>query len=132
MEQRICMYCGRPVEKTKYVLRAGKNGEYDICCCGTRCYQDMKRYIEHTSKKKYALYLAAAVLILMNLVILGLKLQFRLMYLPMTGLGAVFMICPSLYVTSWFFERYGVKKTTKGVRTAGALIILAGLWFTIL
>ena len=35
------MYCGRPVEKTKYVLRAGKNGEYDICCCGTKCYEDM-------------------------------------------------------------------------------------------
>ncbi len=131
MEQRICMYCGKPVEKTKHILQAGKNGEYQICCCGTQCYQAMKRYIEDTSKKKPVLYIAAAVLVVMNLVIFGYSLSFRFMYLPMAGLGLILMLSPSIYVTSWFFEKFGVKKTVKGVRAAGMLIVLSGILFIV-
>lgn len=132
MEQRICMYCGKPAGKTKHILRAGKKEEYDIYCCGIQCYQDMKRYIESTSsKKKNILYIAAAVFVLMNLVIFGYKMNFRFMYLPMTGLGVILMISPSIYVTSWFFEKYGVKRTVKGVRLAGAAIVLLGILFTV-
>ncbi len=131
MEQKICMYCGKPIEKTKHVLRAGKNEEYTVYCCGAQCYQNMKQYIKNAEKKKYLLYITAAVFVLMNLVIFGLKMSFRFMYLPMMGLGVILMISPSIYVTSWFFEKYGVKKTVKGVRAVGTMIVLLGILFTV-
>lgn len=132
MEQRNCIYCGKPVQATKYTLRAGKTGSEELYCCGIECYQNMKRYIESTSGKNNALYVIAALLVVANLFIFGYKLNFRWMYVPMMGLGVIVMLRPSLYVTNYMFERFGVVKTVKIVRIVGAVIVLLGMLFTIL
>lgn len=131
MDQKRCIYCGKITEKTKYAMKIGKDNEDTVYCCSISCYQDMKRYIEENTVKKNIFYVAAGIMVLANLVILGYHLSFRWMYLPMIGLGIAVALCPSLYVTNYFYRKFGIVKTIKLIRMFGIAFSLMGVLFTL-
>ena len=59
------------------------------------------------SKKKLLFYIIAAVLVVINLFVVGYKLQVWWMYMPMIGLGAIVVAQPSMYCTPFFYESFG-------------------------
>lgn len=126
-----CRYCGKPVEKTKYSIQT--DGEAETAwCCSIECYQKTRRYIEgYKSVRKIVVYFITAALIIMNLFIMGYHASFRWMYLPLMGLGIMFVLEPSIYVTNYFYEQFGIAKTLKLFRGIGCAIVLLGLLFTV-
>lgn len=132
MDQKRCIYCGKITEKTKYAIKAGNNEGNEFYCCSISCYQNMKRFIEENTAKKNIFYVAAGIMVLANLVIFGYHLDFRWMYLPMIGLGLVVALCPSLYVTNYFYGKFGIVKTVKLIRMFGFAFSFMGVLFTLL
>jgi len=70
-----CIYCGKETEKNKYTIRVNKGAE-EVQCCGRECYLKTRKFIDaDNSKKKLLFYIIAAVLVVINLFVLGYKLQ---------------------------------------------------------
>lgn len=125
-----CIYCGKETTANKFTISAG-SGNAELQCCGRECYLKTKEYIEEDkSKKKMPFYILAAILVVVNLFLLGYKLTVWWMYLPMTGLGALVAMVPSMYITHYFFESMGIVKARKVVRVIGCSVMVAGLALT--
>ena len=126
-----CIYCGKETEKNKYTIRVNKGAE-EVQCCGRECYLKTRKFIDaDNSKKKLLFYIIAAVLVVINLFVLGYKLQVWWMYLPMIGLGAIVVAQPSMYCTPFFYESFGMVKAWKIIRVIGAAIVLIGTLITL-
>ena len=126
-----CIYCGKETEKNKYTIRVNKGTE-EVQCCERECYLKTRKFIDADNSKKILLfYIIAAVLVVINLFVLGYKLQVWWMYLPMIGLGAIVVAQPSMYCTSFFYESFGMVKAWKIIRVIGAAIVLIGVLITL-
>ena len=127
-----CIFCGKPVKETKYSIQVDDDLR-NVYCCNIECYQKTRRYIEsYKSIRKTVVYFITAILVVMNLFIIGYHANFRWMYLPLIGLGAMFIADPSIYVTNYFYGQFGILKTLRVFRLIGLAITLFGILLTIL
>ncbi len=130
MKEKKCIYCGKIIEGKSHTIKM-KDGEEYYCCEG-KCYDDMKEFVKKYSFRKTIIYFIVAALLIVNLFILGNNMQFKWMYLPMIGIGLAVALIPSMYVTNYFYERMGIKRTCNIIRGVGIAIMAIGVIFTIM
>ena len=100
MEKTKCIYCGKEVTTDKYHVITGKQNKTTYYCCSQECKKNMQEFLKDANNRHFFLYGIAAILIIINLFIIGYKAEFRWMYLPMIGLGIIVAINPSVYVAN--------------------------------
>ncbi len=126
-EKRKCVYCGKPVETTEFLLNPGAHRE--LFMCSEKCDEKMRAFVQWDNKSRNKFYFVLFFILVINLMFLGFSVSGPISYVPMFGIGAIVSIWPFVFSRYERYEMLGLVKTCVIVRTAAVILAVASIFF---
>ena len=123
-EQKVeagrCLYCGNLTLCRDYVVNPGAS--HELPCCGEDCFEKANAFVEYDKHKRMVFYLILLVFVIANLFLLGFHIETKWQFVPLFGMGITTAVYPLIFTRYERYQRFGIKRTKRIIRTIAATI----------